>query len=328
MAKELLPNDTLQPSEEKSPGRGKWRLIVGLIVLALVVAFSLIVIITMRQRINEADELTRPLLWRGLRDTYVFCGAMLIVALGITFGAGILPCRRPMALRVIGAVIWVAALAVTVEGVYATTRTAIHSGKQEIASEARYLLVPGAALTENRTTDELADRLDTASDWWVSHQDATMVTMKATDAVLVETFDGGETTKQKSKVNTSLPGRKKSQGVTASSVMKTHVGDYLVDYFPKDSKGDQDIPETVLLQEDNSKTVREGFEQVLAMDGIDADTPIIIVTNGCQMGDTVRIAKEVGFTDVSRLPAPSSFWGYMSNIMWETWLENDPDLSV
>ena len=44
------------------------------------------------------------------------------------------------------------------------------------------------------------------------------------------------------------------------------------------------------------------------------------------MNDTVRIAKDAGFTNVSRLPARSTFWGYLSGILWETWLENDPVL--
>ena len=313
---------------EKADKRRKIRLIAGLVLIGLVIAFSLISIINIRQRIVEADEVSEPLLWRGLQDTYIFCGALLIVALGIAFGVGIVSSGRPRALRIIGAVIWFAALAVSAEGIYAMTRTVIHSNQQEVAADARYLVVVGTPLTENRTTDELAARLDTASDWWETHQDSTMITTKATDAVLVETFDGGETTKQKAKVSTSLPGRKKSQGVTTNSVMKTHICEYLEAYFPKNAKGEQDIPETVLIQEDQSVNVRQAFEQLLAMDMIDENTPIVVVINGCQMGEAVRIAREAGFTDISRLPAGSSFWGYMSNIMWETWLENDPELSV
>ena len=328
MAKIQLEKKATPAADPKSRKRSKARLIAGLVILALVVAFTLIVVIDIRQRITEADEATQGLLWRGLQDTYIFCGAMIIVALGIAFGIGILPSRRPKALRIIGCVVWFAAMAVTTEGIYLMAKTYIHSGQNEVSSDARYMVVVGTPLKTNRATDELAARLDAASDWWETHQDSVMITTKATDSVLVETFDGGETTKTKSKVNTSLPGRKKSQGVTTSSVMKSHIEEYLIDYFPKNEKGEQDIPDTVLIQEDNSQNVREAFEQVLAMEMIDEDTPIIVVINGCLMNDTVRIAKETGFKDVSRLPAKSSFWGYMSNIMWETWLENDPELSV
>ena len=325
MAKvQLQKKETEKEKSTRARKRGKARRITGLVLIGLVAAFSLIVIITMRERIQEADDISRPLLWRGLQDTYIFCGALLIVALGIAFGIGILTPQRKKALRIVTAVIWVAALAVSVEGVYAMARTIIHSGQQDISSDARYMVVVGTPLTENRTTDELAARLDTASDWWKDHPDSTIITTKATDAVLVETFDGGETTKQKATVSTSLPGRKKSQGVTTTSVMKTHIGDYLEEYFPRKANGDHDIPEEVLIQEDKSANVRQAFEEVLAMDQIDENTPIIVVTNSCLMGDTVRIAEETGFQNISRLPAPSSFWGYLTNIMWETWLENDP----
>ena len=315
-----------QPAPGKKGKRSKVRIILGLVLVALVIAFSLIVLISMRQRIEAAEGAEKNLLWRGLQDDYIVCASLLVVALGIAFG--IAPARRNIVLRILGGIVWCAALVVTAEAAYLCTKTIIHSKQSEIAPEATHVIVVGTALSEadKQPTEELSHRLDTAADWYENsgRDDALVVICKATDAV-IETFNGEDYTQTKAKVNTSMPGRKKRKGSTPETVLVTVMME----------KG---IPENALVMENQSRNPKEGFEQVLELAAlyadvdvgkdvrIDKDTPVIIVTNGCYMNDTVRLAQEVGFTNISRLPAPSTFGEYLNNFLWETWLENDPAL--
>ena len=136
-----------QPAPGKKGKRSKVRIILGLVLVALVIAFSLIVLISMRQRIDAAEGAEKNLLWRGLQDDYIVCASLLVVALGIAFG--IAPARRNIVLRILGGIVWCAALAVTVEAVYLCTQTIIHSSDRDDTSEAKYAVLVGDAL-QNR----------------------------------------------------------------------------------------------------------------------------------------------------------------------------------
>lgn len=313
MAKEKQLKDVQDSPSRRSATLRKVRVIIGLILVVLVVALALIVTIHMRQRINsEASEAAKSLLWRGLQDDYIVFAGMLVVALGLVFG--LVPKKRSAALCIITCTVWGIGLLITAEAAYLTAKTVIHSRQQDVSPEARHVVVVGMALNSNSSAPyELAARLDTAAAWWQGHQDSEIIVTTGTDFIPVETADGGEVTTVEDTVKSDLPRTTKKQGTTTASVMLNMLKN-------------TGVPTRWITQEKKSTNTEEVFAQVITMKGIKSSTPIIIVTNGCYMNDTVRIAKEAGFTDVSRLPAPSAFGGYLTNILWETWLENDPVL--
>lgn len=320
MAKKQIKSRNKGASAHKA--RSTIRVIIGLVLFALVVTVALIVIIDMRQRINiETNEATKSLLWRGLQNDYIVFGAMLIVTLGIIFGLA--PRKRNVALCIAGCIIWGISLLVTAEAVYLSVRTVVRSNEKEINPEASHLVVMGTALNPNSSAPyDLSVRLDTAAEWWLEHQEHDVIVTTGTDFVPVETADGGEVTTVENTTQNTLSGRgddKKKQGTSTSSVM--------INILRK--KG---VLPRVIDKETASTNTREIFDEILKLKDshrkpITTDTPIIIVTNGCYMNDTVRIAREAGFTDISRLPAPSSFSGYLTNVLWETWLTYDPFIS-
>ena len=317
MAKEQLQQgDSAAPAAKSKKGR-RVRLIIGVVLIVLVVAFSGVNIIDMRQRINaETDEAARSLLWRGLQNDYIVFAGLLIVALGITFG--IMPARRPLPLRIIGCVVWIAGLVITAETAYLAVQTVIHSRQADVDPEAQKAVVVGMALNPNSSAPfDLNARLNTAAAWWQDHQEHELIVTAGTDYIPVESADGGDVTSVEGTQNT-LAGRgddRKKKGTSTPSVMQNLL------------RGLGVTPRWI-TQEKNSKSLNEIFGQVVSMRGMNADTPIIVITNGCYMNDTVRLARQAGFTRISRLPADSSVGGYLTSILWETWLENDPLLKA
>lgn len=322
MSKKKGKNNNQKSPARKIKTRGKVRIAIGLVLFALVLADALIVIIDMRQRISiETNEAAKSLLWRGLQNDYIVFSAMLIVTLGIVFGLA--PKRRNVALCIVCCTIWGISLLVTAEAAYLTAKTVIRSNQKEINPEARHLIVVGTALNPNSSAPyDLSARLDTVSAWWLEHQEDDVIVTTGTDFVPVETEDGGEVTTVENTTQNNLKGRgddKKKQGTSTSSVM--------INILRK--KG---VLPRYITKETDSTSLPDIFEKVLTLKDssrkpITTDTPIIIVTNGCYMNDTVRIAREAGFTNISRLPAPSTFQGYLTNILWETWLAYDPALN-
>ncbi len=51
------------------------------------------------------------------------------------------------------------------------------------------------------------------------------------------------------------------------------------------------------------------------------DGPVVLISSDYHMDRAVRTARNAGFSDIRRLPAPSSFFGFGANIMWEVILE-------
>ena len=291
------------------------RVVIGLVLVALVIAFSLIVLIGMHQRIDAAGEAEKALLQRGLQNDYIVCVSLLIIALGITFGLA--PVRRHVVLCIIVCAVWGCALLVVGEAAYLVGDTIIHSSDRDDTSEAQYAVVVGEPLRERQATGELAARLDTAAGWWKEQNDNNIVIIVSNaSAVSVESDFEEEAETQEAAVEVSHAGRVKSKGNTPSSVMKSTL----------EEKG---VPKYAVKEEKVSDSVRSCFEQVLKQfNKIREDTPVVIITNGCYMNDTVRIAKEVGFTNISRLPAASGFKGYVTDVLWETWLRCDPVLKA
>lgn len=79
------------------------------------------------------------------------------------------------------------------------------------------------------------------------------------------------------------------------------------------------VPEEKLRMEDQAKTTKENFRDAARM--IDPDDPVVLITSDYHMDRAVRTAKAAGFTDVMRLPAPSSAPSFGANVLWEVILE-------
>ena len=308
-----------QQDVQDSPVRGsavlrKVRVIIGLVLVALVIALALIVTINMRQRIsNEPDGAVQSLLWRGLQDDYIVFAGMLVVALGLVFG--LVTKKRSPALCIACCIVWGIGLLITAEAAYLVGKTIVHSSDRNDTSGEMYAVVIGDQLHNKQASDELLARIDTASDWWKErgNDDIIIIATNASSAA-VETDFEEEAETMEATVSVEHAGRVKSKGNTPSAVIKNTLGEL-------------GVPKYAVKEEKVSQNVRECFDQILKQfNKIRKDTPIVIITNGSYMNDTVRIAKDAGFTNVSRLPARSTFWGYLSGILWETWLENDPVL--
>ena len=77
-------------------------------------------------------------------------------------------------------------------------------------------------------------------------------------------------------------------------------------------------PEKMLL-EDQATTTKENFENTVKI--MDPEEPILLISSNYHMQRAVKEAKRAGFKNILRLPAPSGFITYGSNMMWEVLLE-------
>ena len=75
------------------------------------------------------------------------------------------------------------------------------------------------------------------------------------------------------------------------------------------------VPAEKMILEDRSESTKTNFSNILEI--VDKDTPIVLITSNYHMSRAVRIAKKAGFRDVHRRPAPSSFFPFPSNVLWE-----------
>ena len=75
------------------------------------------------------------------------------------------------------------------------------------------------------------------------------------------------------------------------------------------------VPEESMYLEDKAVNTVENFTNTATMIG--TDTPVVIISSNYHMDRATKLAKQAGFTDVMRLPAPATFITYGSNLMWE-----------
>ncbi len=310
------------------------RLKIGITLILLAVAFTLIVTITMRQRIEAADEAAKPLLWRGLQNDLIVCTGLLIVTIGFTFD--FLTKSRLKGVRILGYVIFGIGVLIAAEALFMSGRIVIRDMKRDAAPEAPYVVVLGTELGEGNTaTLDLSARLDTALTWWKDHPDTTLVVT-----------GGGEATKAKAaKYQTrgaSTSNKRKSAVDTIGSLMADRVTVVLMERAglvidesmeAEDSKASKrkeefkNQAEAMIVKVGQSETAEEAFANLLTQRGFETDTLIVLVTNNYDMEEAVLAAEAAGFTNVTRLPAPSDFWQYGTNVLWEVWKEYDPAVS-
>ena len=75
------------------------------------------------------------------------------------------------------------------------------------------------------------------------------------------------------------------------------------------------VPEDRLILEDQAKSTKENFRNIA--DLVSKDRPVVMVSSNYHMDRAVQTAKDEGFTQVLRLPAPSGFFAYGTNMLSE-----------
>lgn len=82
---------------------------------------------------------------------------------------------------------------------------------------------------------------------------------------------------------------------------------------------DRGVPEDRLILEDQAESTRDNFINTARLIG--ADGPVALITSSYHMDRALRMARDAGFRDCQRLPAPSDPVTYASNVLWEVILD-------
>ena len=82
---------------------------------------------------------------------------------------------------------------------------------------------------------------------------------------------------------------------------------------------DRGVSDAQMVLEDRAETTKENFLNTARM--IDPEEPVALISSDYHMDRAVRIAKEAGFRNVLRVPAPSSVMQFGANVLWEVVLE-------
>ena len=79
------------------------------------------------------------------------------------------------------------------------------------------------------------------------------------------------------------------------------------------------FPEERIVLEDKAFNTLQNFVNTAEL--IDPDAPVMLVSSNYHMKRAVKTAESAGFTQVIRMPAPSSLVPYGANVMWEVMME-------
>lgn len=143
------------------------------------------------------------------------------------------------------------------------------------AESADHAIVLGLALENGEPAPDLLSRLDTACGYLEKNPGAKLI------------LTGG---------NANESGR------TEAAVMR-------------DILTERGISEDKLILEDQAKTTKENFRNIIGM--LPAGEPVVMISSDYHMDRAVRNAAEAGFTKVMRLPSPSGFFAYGANMLSE-----------
>lgn len=75
------------------------------------------------------------------------------------------------------------------------------------------------------------------------------------------------------------------------------------------------VAEDRLILEDQAKDTRANFRNTAQL--IRPDGPVVLISSDYHMDRAVRTARAAGFSEILRLPAPSSRLQFVANAMWE-----------
>ena len=87
----------------------------------------------------------------------------------------------------------------------------------------------------------------------------------------------------------------------------------------RDILADRGVADERMILEDQAESTKDNFRSTLQI--IEPDTPVVLISSDCHMDRAVQTAKNAGFSEILRLPAPSSFLRYGANVMYEAVLE-------
>ena len=79
------------------------------------------------------------------------------------------------------------------------------------------------------------------------------------------------------------------------------------------------VQEDRMILEDQAESTKENFRNAAHI--VDPGQPVVLISSNYHMDRAVQTAKDAGFMDVLRLPAPSFFFSYGANVMYEVVLE-------
>ena len=79
------------------------------------------------------------------------------------------------------------------------------------------------------------------------------------------------------------------------------------------------VAEDRMILEDKAESTKNNFKNTAQM--IDPSEPVVLISSNYHMDRAVKTARNAGFSNVLRLPAPSSFLSFGSNVMYEVILE-------
>ncbi len=87
----------------------------------------------------------------------------------------------------------------------------------------------------------------------------------------------------------------------------------------RDILAERGVADDRMILEDQAGSTKDNFQNTARL--IDPTRPVVLVSSNYHMDRAVQTAKSAGFSDVLRLPAPSSIVGYGANVMYEVVLE-------
>ena len=87
----------------------------------------------------------------------------------------------------------------------------------------------------------------------------------------------------------------------------------------RDILADRGVEDERMILEDRAETTKDNFRNTLQI--IDPRSPVVLISSNYHMDRAVQTAKSAGFSEILRLPAPSSFLHYGANAMYEVILE-------
>jgi uncharacterized SAM-binding protein YcdF (DUF218 family) len=85
------------------------------------------------------------------------------------------------------------------------------------------------------------------------------------------------------------------------------------------------VPEARMITEDKATTTRENFTDTAEF--LDTAEPVVLISSSYHMDRAVRMAREAGFRQILRLPAPSDPLQYGANVMWEMIMDMNEDVN-
>lgn len=149
---------------------GAVRRVVGDILIALVLLFTVYLSVVMLQRIHTV--VLKATYRKVFHNELILCGILLLFALDVRFGFWTK--IRVKALRMFG---WAPRVVVTVLAVFiiALCGKVVIGGAVRTAGEAEHVIVLGMALQDGQPTRDLIYRLDTAERYLEDHPNATLI---------------------------------------------------------------------------------------------------------------------------------------------------------